>query len=101
MDLLKVNRLLANKVRLDILIWLKEPEAHFPPQKSVGHFDFGVCGQSIQEKAGYTQSTISSYLADLQSIGFLEATRKGKWTYFKRNEKVIKQYLSSIKVVLE
>ena len=95
-EILEINKALSNETRLNILDWLKDPEANFPPHKELGHFDFGVCGQFIQDKAGLSQSTISHYLNTMQKAGLVIPTRQGKWTYFKRNKKVIKQYILAV-----
>ncbi len=97
MDIVEINKVLSNKTRLDILFWLKEPKAHFPPHKELGHFKDGVCVQYIGEKAGLSQSTISHYLSWMQKVDLIIPTRHGKWTYYKRNEKQIKQYVSLLK----
>lgn len=94
--ILRINKALSNTTRLDILSWLKDPENHFPPHQELGHFKEGVCGQFIKEKSGLSQPTISSYLAQMHQADLLISTRIGKWTYFKRNEKVIKTYLTSL-----
>jgi DNA-binding transcriptional ArsR family regulator len=65
MEHLEIFKALSNKTRLDILNWLKEPEASFPDQEPVG-FQHGVCVGQIQQKAGLTQSTVSEYLSILQ-----------------------------------
>lgn len=85
MDQVEVFKALSNKTRLQILNWLKEPEISFPSQGEYG-FEHGVCVGQIQLKAGLTQSTVSEYLALLQRAGLVQATRRGQWTYYKRNE---------------
>ncbi|MDY8135828.1 helix-turn-helix transcriptional regulator [Aquimarina sp. 2201CG5-10] len=94
--ILQINKALSNATRLDILGWLKDPDANFPPHKELGHFNDGVCGQHIKDKSGLSQPTISHYLSGMHKAGLLITTRHGKWTYFKRNEKVIKEFLNSI-----
>ncbi len=96
MDILKINKALSNQTRLDILQWLKDPVSNFPPHKELGHFDFGVCALYIQEKAALSQSTISHYLATLQNAGLVISKRLGKWTYYKRNEETIRDYLQAL-----
>ncbi|WP_405206444.1 ArsR/SmtB family transcription factor [Aquimarina sp. LLG6339-5] len=96
-EVLEINKALANLTRLEILKWLKDPESNFPPHSELGHFDFGVCGQFIKEKSGLSQPTISHYLSILNKAGLLTPTRHGKWTYFKRNEKIIQEYINEIK----
>lgn len=85
MDQIEVFKALSNKTRLQILTWLKDPEKHFPEHKVNCEIN-GVCVGHIQQKAGLTQSTISEYLSILQRSGLVTATRKGQWTYYKRNE---------------
>ncbi|WP_428327639.1 ArsR/SmtB family transcription factor [Mucilaginibacter sp.] len=85
MDQVDIFKALSNKTRLQILNWLKDPGENFPEQLAVGFTD-GVCVGQIQVKAGLTQSTVSEYLAMLQRAGLVISTRKGQWTYYKRNE---------------
>ncbi|TDL88644.1 ArsR family transcriptional regulator [Vibrio vulnificus] len=96
MDKINIIKALSNETRLEILEWLKEPEKHF--DKPTAHLSKninekgGVCVGDIQEKAGLSQSTISLYLSTLQRAGLLESERHGQWTYYRRNEKVIKEF---------
>ena len=74
---------------------MKEPEENFPPQGGCLNepvdLKGGVCVSSIQAKAGVSQSTVSSYLDMLQRAGLLVSERHGKWTYYRRNEDMIRQ----------
>ena len=88
MEQVEIFKALSNKTRLQILNWLKLPEQNFPEQLAVG-FEDGVCVGQIQKKAGLTQSTVSEYLSTLQRVGLIISTRKGQWTYYKRNEEAI------------
>jgi ArsR family transcriptional regulator len=90
--IIEISRLLANPTRLEILEWLKAPEKNFPPQEAVKGFEDGVCVTYIQRKAGLSQSTISTYLSNMNKSGLLTLTRHGKWSYFKRNEETLKAY---------
>lgn len=90
--IIEISRLLANSTRLEILEWLKAPEKNFPPQENVKGFEYGVCVTYIQRKAGLSQSTISTYLSNMNKSGLLTLTRHGKWSYFKRNEETLKAY---------
>jgi ArsR family transcriptional regulator len=97
MNFLEINKVLSNKVRIDILHWLKKPEKNFPPQVNVPDFNDGVCVCHIQDKTGLSQSTISHYLTMMHKVNLLIATRHGKWTYYRRNENEILNYISSLK----
>lgn len=89
MDYLEAFKALSNKTRLDILNWLKEPEANFPGQEVYG-YQHGVCVGQIQQKAGLTQSTVSEYLSVLQRAGLVKSTRVGQWTYYQRDEEAFR-----------
>ena len=93
MDMTETFKALSNPTRLQILMWLKDPEANFPEQG--GHpgvpddLKGGVCVGSIRDKTDISQSTASQYLDMLQRCGLLLSERHGKWTYFRRNEEAI------------
>ncbi len=88
---------LSNDTRILIMTWLKDPEGNFPPQ---GHGDprgLGVCATHLQQKANLSPSTASAHLAILQRAGFVQATRIGKWIYYRRNEQVIAEFGEKLK----
>jgi ArsR family transcriptional regulator len=88
----EIGKCLSNNPRIQILVWMQEPEKNFPPHETLKHFNDGVCVTYIQEKSSLSQSTISTYLTNMEKCGLLIITRHGKWSYFKRNEKLLKQY---------
>jgi ArsR family transcriptional regulator len=96
MDFIEISKALSNETRVKILGWLKNPRENFPPQGgSLGtpvDLKGGVCVSSIQEKAGVSPSTVSNYLSILQDAGLLVSERHEKWTYYRRNEEVIRMY---------
>jgi ArsR family transcriptional regulator len=59
--------------------------------KGVDVDDVGVCVGLIQQKAKLSQSTVSLYLAMLENAGLIQSTRIGQWTYYKRNDKTIRE----------
>lgn len=89
-----IFKALANHARLQILEWLKDPEAHFSPQEGIDLVEVGVCVSQITDKLNMNQSTASQYLSILQRAGLIHATRIGKWTYYKRNEEAINRISS-------
>ncbi len=90
---------LANRTRLAILSWLKDPHANFP-DLAADTADLGVCVGLIQRKAGTSASTISAHLAVLQRAGFLTATRRGQWTYYRRDDARIRHFTDRLHRVL-
>ena len=95
---IEIGKCLSNHTRMQIMEWLKEPEDNFPPHETLKHFNDGVCVTYIQEKAKLSQSTISTYLTNMEKSGLLIMTRHGKWSYFKRNERTIDDYIAFISV---
>ncbi|MEV6340577.1 metalloregulator ArsR/SmtB family transcription factor [Nocardia vinacea] len=91
---------LANETRLRILAWLKDPDANFPVRGDDDTAELGVCVGLIQQKAGTSASTISAHLAILQRAGFLSATRRGQWTYYRRDEARIRAFTEELNRVL-
>ena len=79
-------RALANERRLQILAWLKDPRAHFPPQVDGDLVKDGVCGVLIAQKLGVSQPTVSEHLKILARAGLVRAKRIKQWTFYKRDE---------------
>jgi DNA-binding transcriptional ArsR family regulator len=81
---------LANRRRLQILDWLKEPNKHFPPQVEGDLVKDGVCGVLIARKLGVSQPTASEHLKILTQAGIIRGKRIKKWRFYKRDEPGIK-----------
>jgi len=95
MEPLLIYKALSNETRQQILSWLKNPENYFDEEPYLQQgisFQVGVCVGEIQQKTGLAQSVISSYLLTMKKAGLLDSERIGKWTYYRRNEKVIKEF---------
>lgn len=84
-------RALANEKRLLILEWLKDPEAHFPPQADGDRVKDGVCSVFIAGKLGVSQPTASEHLKLLTQAGLVTPRRIKQWIFYKRNEKRIRE----------
>jgi DNA-binding transcriptional ArsR family regulator len=82
---------LANDKRLLILEWLRAPVQHFPPQTDGDLVEDGVCGVFIARKLGVTQPTASEHLKLLTQAGILRAKRIKQWTFYRRDEKRIRE----------
>ena len=75
---------LASEKRRQILQWLKDPEAHFPPQVDGDLVKDGVCGVLIAAKLGVSQPTVSEHLKLLSHAGLVRTKRIKQWTFYKR-----------------
>jgi ArsR family transcriptional regulator len=79
-------RALANERRLQILQWLKDPTAHFPPQVDGDLVEDGVCGIRIGEKLGVSAPTLSEHMKILVQAGLVRPKRIRQWTFYTRDE---------------
>jgi DNA-binding transcriptional ArsR family regulator len=87
----QVAKALANDRRLKILSWLKAPKTHFPPQKEGDLVRDGVCGLFIADKLGIAAPTVSEHLRVLSQAGLIRGKRIKQWTFYKRDEKRIRE----------
>ena len=88
---------LASPVRLAVLEYLKDPTGNFPPQVDGDLIADGVCGDFIREKLGIAAATASRHLTVLVDCGLLIATRKKRWTFYRRDEDAIARFTAALK----
>ena len=55
------------------------------------------CGGDIEEKVKLSQPTISHHMAILTKSGLVEATKKGQWRWYRRNEKAIREMVKTLR----
>ena len=95
MDPLRILKALSNPHRLDIILWLKRPEQEFGVQvhsKTLIDFPNSVSVKSIQKRCGVSQSSISTFMSILENAELVESRKIDQYTYFRRNEKVIRDF---------
>ena len=90
----EVLKALANPVRRQILLQMKQPERSFPGQEHP--YEFGVCAGRIFHAFDLSQSTISAHLAVLLHAGLITARRVGQWHFYKRDEAAIASFLERL-----
>jgi DNA-binding transcriptional ArsR family regulator len=88
----EVFRALASPKRLQILEWLRDPVAHFPPQRDGDLVDDGVCVIFIADKLGVAQPTATTHLQALARARLVTSKRVGQWTFYKRDEAAIRTF---------
>jgi len=91
-----VLRALANDRRLQILEWLKDPRANFPPQVDGDLVRDGVCGVRIAQKLGISQPTVSVHLKVLSRAGLIRGKRIKQWTFYQRDEATIRRLTRAV-----
>ena len=80
---------LASPKRLQVLEWLKDPRAHFPPQRDGDLVEDGVCVIFIADKLGVAQPTATAHLKVLARAGLVIPKRQAGWTFYRRDEQAI------------
>ena len=97
MNIVKILQIISNEARLNILKWLGNPALHFKELSSsvadeAINSEAGVCVGLIQKKSGLSQSTVSQYMALMESVELVISKRQGKWTHYSRNEKIFSEF---------
>ena len=87
---------LANQRRLQVLAWLKDPRAHFPPQVDGDLVEDGVCAVFLAEKLAITPATLSEHMRVLTQAGLVRAKRIKQWTFYRRDEANIAALKASV-----
>jgi DNA-binding transcriptional ArsR family regulator len=96
MSIEKAIRALASDRRLQILEWLKDPEAHFRPQADGDLVKDGVCVVFLAEKLGVSQPTATEHLKVLSQAGLVRSKRIKQWTFYRRDEPRIREVKKEI-----
>ncbi|MER7055134.1 MULTISPECIES: ArsR family transcriptional regulator [unclassified Streptomyces] len=72
--------------RLDILEWLKDPAAHFPPRHHADVVAHGVRVGPVAAKLGVSRRAAATHLDLLARTGLLRTSRFRRRTYYRRDE---------------
>jgi DNA-binding transcriptional ArsR family regulator len=56
-----------------------------------------LCAGDIEERVQLSQPTISHHMAILTKAGLVEATKKGQWRWYRRNEKAIRTVVKTLR----
>src|ERR1700691_1302249 len=88
----EVFRALASPKRLQILGWLRDPVANFPPQRDGDLVEDGVCVIFIADKLDVTQPTATAHLQALARARLITSRRGGQWPSCTRDEAAIRAF---------
>ena len=83
MDLIKA---LSSEKRLQVLEWLRDPVANFPPQRDGDLVEDGVCALFIAAKLGVSAPTCGEHLKLLSRAGLVSSKKIKQWVFYKRDE---------------
>jgi DNA-binding transcriptional ArsR family regulator len=89
---------IADPTRRRILLALKTGEAEI---RATGQRSSApgvrLCAGDIEERVQLSQPTISHHMAILTKAGLVEATKKGQWRWYRRNEKAIRTVVKTLR----
>jgi DNA-binding transcriptional ArsR family regulator len=83
---IELVKALANDKRLLILEWLRNPGAHFPPQRDGDLVHDGVCALLIAEKLHVSQATCGEHLKVLSRAQLVRGKKIKQWVFYQRDE---------------
>ena len=83
MDLIKA---LGSEKRLQVLEWLRDPVAYFPPQREGDLVEDGVCALFIAEELGVSPPTCGEHLKLLSRAGLVRGKKIKQWVFYQRVE---------------
>ncbi len=85
---------ISNGNRLTILTWLKDPEAHFPPQRDGDLVKDGVCIGFITDKIGLSQPTVTNHMQILSDAELVTGKKIKNWVFYKLRKDKLENLLS-------
>ena len=59
-----------------------------------------LCAGDIEERVRLSQPTISHHMRILKKAGLVEASKKGQWRWYRRNEKAIRGVVKRLRAEL-
>ena len=89
---------IADPTRRRILQALKQGVAEAKTTGfKVGETGACLCAGDIEERVRLSQPTISHHMAILTKAGLVQATKKGQWRWYRRNEKAIREMVKALR----
>lgn len=89
---------IADPTRRRILQALKQGEIE---AKATGHkgtaTGASLCAGDIEERVRLSQPTISHHMSILTKAGLVQATKKGQWRWYRRNERAIRGIVKTLR----
>ena len=85
----KLFAALGNEKRMQIVTWMHDPVAHFPPQRDGDLVEVGVCAGAIVSKLGVSQPTVTAHMKILAEAGLVTSQRIKQWTFYQLNTKTL------------
>ncbi len=93
-DLAEVFKALADPTRVQILGLLKAKGRSCCDL--IGRSEPGLCACDVEKAVGLSQAAVSHHMGLLRRAGLVEAEKRGRWIYYRRNEAAIAQLADQI-----
>ena len=77
--------------------WLRDPTAHFPPQRDGDLVDDGVCVGFITKKIGLSQPAVTEHMQVLAGAGLVTSKKIRNWVFYKLDEDRVAEFLTALK----
>lgn len=87
---------IADPTRRRILRALKRGETDAKAHRTEAPSE-RLCAGDIEARVQLSQPTISHHMAILTKAGLVEATKKGQWRWYRRNEKAIRGVVKTLR----
>ncbi len=87
---------IADPTRRRILQALRQGEADAKARR-LDTASACLCAGDIEAQVQLSQPTISHHMAILTGAGLVEATKKGQWRWYRRNEKAIRNVVKMLR----
>ena len=88
---------IADPTRRRILQALKQGGAEARAAGRTEKMGSCLCAGDIEERVRLSQPTISHHMAILTKAGLVEATKKGQWRWYRRDEKAIRVMVKALR----
>jgi len=60
----------------------------------------GLCACDVERSIGLSQAAVSHHMAILIRAGLIEAEKRGRWMFYRRNEATIARLAEAVKVAV-
>jgi len=94
LGLAKVFKALADPTRVKILALLKARGQSCCAL--IGRKEPGLCACDVESAVGLSQAAVSHHMGLLRRAGLVEAEKRGRWMYYRRNEAAIAELAETL-----
>ena len=93
-ELAEVFKALSDPTRVRILSLLKVKGRSCCDL--IGRSEPGLCACDVEKEVGLSQAAVSHHMGLLRRAGLVEAEKRGRWMYYRRNEAAIARLADQI-----